>query len=65
MIPGGSVGAHKVEHAKMGITLGGSFSVTDDGTFVIFAFGGTNYFKIRKSNGDLLISGGVQSDQTI
>lgn len=48
MIPGGSLGAHIVEHGKMGIN--GSLTVVDDGTYVTFSVGGTALFRIRKSD---------------
>jgi len=46
MIPGGTVGAHIVDHSKMGII--GSFTIIDDGTYITFSIGGTAYFRIRK-----------------
>jgi len=48
-----------------GMGAGNAFMVSDDGTFIIATFGGVIQFKIRKSNGDFLIAGGFQSDQTL
>lgn len=40
--------------------------VTDDGTYLILSHsGGTKLLKVRKSDGQLLITGGVDTDQTL
>ena len=41
-------------------------TVTDDGTYYVFITnGGDRLFKVRKSDGQLLIEGGLDTDQTI
>lgn len=42
-----------------------STSWTDDGTFIIFAFAGTRRFKIRKSDGQMMVNGGYDADVSL
>ena len=39
-----------------------STSYTDDGTFIIFSFSGTRYWKVRKSDGQMMVTGGYDTD---
>ena len=43
----------------------GNLSVTDDGTFINFIVSGTTYFKIRKADGNMLVAGGYDTDQSL
>jgi len=44
---------------------GGDLTVTDDGTYYIVQHGSVKLYKIRKSDGQLLIAGGVTTDVTL
>lgn len=57
MIPGGNLGSHYAEHSMMGLSPG--WTVVDDGTYINFAFSGTTYFRIRKSDNQFETKGGV------
>ena len=39
--------------------------VTDDGTNLDFSYGGVKYFSFRKSDGQMLVSAGIDTDQTL
>jgi len=38
---------------------------TDDGSYITVSVGAVKLFKIRKSDGQLLIAGGLDADQTL
>ena len=38
---------------------------TDDGTYIKLTFGSTDLLKIRKSDGQLLVAGGVDTDESL
>ncbi len=40
-------------------------SASDDGTYIIVSYNSTKLFKIRKSDGQLLIEGGLNTDETL
>lgn len=41
----------------------GGFSLSDDGTFLIASSGGVRQFKVRKSDGQLFIRGGLNDSE--
>ena len=47
--------------AKVGILMTGE----DDGTYIKVSYGTTDLFKIRKSDGQLFIAAGVNTDETL
>ena len=40
-------------------------TIADDGTYIKFTYDGTDLFKIRKSDGQLLIAGGLSTDESL
>ena len=48
-----------------GAISAGDFRVVDDGTYWIFYGGSSKIFKVRKSDGQLLLAGGVDTDVTL
>jgi len=40
-------------------------TVTDDGTYYAMSYSGTTLFKIRKSDKQLLLAAGVDTDETL
>ncbi len=63
MLPVGTIGAHYVEHSKMGLTS--SFTVVDDGTYWVFSAGGSTIFKVHMTNGNLEIEGDFKARQSL
>lgn len=72
------VGNHKAENVT--ITDSGSlydateveatlqeiaFKIVDDGTYWIFQTGSTKILKVRKSDGQLFLAGGVNTDESL
>ena len=72
------VGKHKAENVT--VTDSGSFftsedveavlqeiglTASDDGTYIKISYGATDLLKVRKSDGQLLIAGGVSTDETL
>ena len=47
MIPGGDLGSHIAEHAKMGLN---SPTFIDDGTYITCSFGGVALWRVRKAD---------------
>jgi len=41
---------------------GGDLTVTDDGTYLVIAYGSTTLFKIRKADNQLMLDAGVDTD---
>lgn len=40
-------------------------TASDDGTYILVSVGAVKLFKIRKADGQLLIGGGLDADQTL
>lgn len=40
-------------------------SASDDGTYILLSYGLTNLLKIRKSDGQLFIAGGLNTDEIL
>lgn len=40
-------------------------SITDDGTYIKLSYGGVDLLKIHKTNGSLLIAGGLETDASL
>jgi|GEM_PF-6679137 len=72
------VGYHKAENVT--VTDSGNFfsgtnvedvlqeiglTATDDGTYVLIELGSIKLMKVRKSDGQLFIAGGVNTDETL
>jgi len=62
MIPGGSLGAHIAEHAKLGVAAPGS-GWSYDGTYWNLKISGTTVARID-SSGNLLIAGDFKAQQS-
>jgi len=72
------VGTHKAVNVT--VTDSGSFytgddveavlqeiglSASDDGTYIKISYGATDLLKVRKSDGQLLIAGGLDTDESL
>lgn len=42
-----------------------AFKIVDDGTYWIFQTGSTKILKVRKSDGQLFLAGGVNTDESL
>lgn len=63
MIPGGSLGSHIREHAKMGVSTSGGNGWSFDGTDLIAKIAGTTVAKL-KASGNLEIAGDILTNQS-
>ena len=72
------VGKHKAENVNVtdseslftstnveGILQEIGLVASDDGTYIKLSYGATDLLKIRKSDGQLLIAGGLSTDETL
>lgn len=61
MIPGGNLGEHVKEHAKLGVGTGGS-GWSWDGTYWVLKNAGTTIARIHGTTGTLEIAGVVKTE---